>query len=118
MVKPTRVIRPPRRVTLPSGQKTYELDCDNGKSYTSGDLAVLIGLASGASLVQRMARMGWDSSTLLAPPAKRGFSLTGQVAKNAGSAEWASLSGKDRSKNLKNIPGPGTFEQQLSCNYL
>ena len=64
-IKPTRVIRPPRRITLPSGQKTYELDCDDGKSYTSGDLAVLIGLANGASLVQRMARMGWDSLTLL-----------------------------------------------------
>ena len=57
-IKPTRVIRPPRRITLPSGQKTYELDCDDGKSYTSDQLAKLIGLRKGASLVQCMARMG------------------------------------------------------------
>jgi len=115
-IKPSRVIRPPRRITLPSGQKTYELACDDGKSYTSGDLAVLIGLANGASLVQRMARMGWDSPTLLAPPAKRGFSITGESAKNAGSAEWAALSGKDRSANLWKIPAAGTFELTLSCS--
>ena len=83
-IKPTRVIRPPRRVTLPSGQKTYELDCDDGKTYTSNALARIVGLAKGASLVQRMPRMGWDSPTLLAPPAKRGFSLTGEVAKMLG----------------------------------
>ena len=116
-IKPTRVIRPPRRVTLLSGQKTWEFDCDDGKTYTSDSLAKIIGLAR-ASLVQRLSKPGWSSPWLLAPPAKRGFCLTGQVAKNAGSAARAWLSGKDRSKNLKNIPGPGTFEQQLSCNYL
>jgi len=66
--------------------------------------------------VQRMARMGWDSPTLLAPPAKRGFSITGESAKNAGSAEWAALSGKDRSANLWKIPAAGTFELTLSCS--
>ena len=115
-IKPTRVIRPPRRITLPSGQKTYELDCDDGKSYTSDQLAKLIGLGKGASLVQRMARMGWDSPTLLSPPAPRGFTITGEAAKNVGSAEWASLSGKDRSANLWKIPAAGTFELTLSCS--
>ena len=117
-IKPTRVIRPPCRVTLPSGQKTWEFDCDDGKTYTSDSLAKIINLSRGASLVQRLARLGWDSEWLLAAPAKRGCSIAGKAAKNAGSREWAALSGKDRSKNLKNIPGPGTFEQQLSCNYL
>jgi len=115
-IKPTRVIHPPRRVTLPSGQKTWEFDCDDGKTYTSGDLAALIGLARGASLMQRLSMMDWDSEWLLAPPAKRGFSLTGEAAKNAGSAEWAALSGKDRSANLWKIPAAGTFELTLSCS--
>ena len=79
-IKPTRVIRPPRRVTLLSGQKTWEFDCDDGKTYTSDSLAKIIGLAR-ASLVQRLAKLGWSSPWLLAPPAKRGFYLTGQVAK-------------------------------------
>ena len=115
-IKPTRVIRPPRRVTLPSGQKTWEFDCDDGKTYTSDALARIVGLAKGASLVQRLSKMGWSSPWLLAPPAKRGFAITGQAAKNAGSAEWASLSGKDRSANLWKIPPAGAFELTLSCS--
>ena len=87
-------------------------DCDDGKTYTSNALARIVGLAKGASLVQRLAKMDWDSPWLLAPPAKRGFSLTGEAAKNAGSAEWASLSGKDRSANLWKIPRAGTWEMK------
>ena len=111
--RPTRVLRPPRRVTLPSGQKTWEFDCDDGKSYTSDRLAKLIGLSKGASLVQRMARMGWDSDSLLADPAKRGMCLDGQPGNTErGTPEWRALSGKDRSANLWKISPAGSWEMR------
>ena len=108
-----RVINPPRKITLPSGQQSWEFDCDDGKTYGSTELALLIGLSSGHGLLQRLHRIGWQSEYILAPPAKRGYCRDGKAAKNSGSAEWLALSGRDRSYRLRDIPAAGAFENQL-----
>ena len=109
-----RVINPPRKITLPSGQHSWEFDCDDGKTYGSTELALLIGLGSGHSLLQRLHRISWQSEHILAPPAPRGYCRDGRPAKNSGSAEWAALSGKDRSYNLRDIPDHGAWEKNVN----
>ena len=64
-----RVINPPRKITLPSGQHSWEFDCDDGKTYGSTELALLIGLGSGHSLLQRLtASAGTPSGSWLRLP--------------------------------------------------
>ena len=109
-----RVIRPPRKIVLPSGQQSWEFDCDDGKTYGTAELALLVGLASRHSLLQRMARTGWDSDYLLAPPAPRGYCRDGRAAKNSGSEEWLALSGRDRSFRLRDIPDHGAWEKNVN----
>lgn len=113
MTKPSRVIRPPRKIRKPSGQWSWEFDCDDGKTYNSDDLAAFFGL-TGHGLLQRLDRTPWASPNFLTPRAPRGQTLAGVPLNQTGTAEWLALSGKDRSYNLRDIPDHGAWEKNVN----
>ena len=103
IVKPTRIIQKPERVRVTGVQgvgRRMVILCDDGKEYSSNELALIVGFKSVHGFLQRLQKYGWDSPDVLQPPTKTGFKVyRGSPAEEA----YARLGYRARNENLKKL---------------
>jgi len=123
ILKKTRITKQDPRAN--GAQVAWIFLCDDGKEYTTRELAAVVGFKTAHGLDQRIRNFGFDHPDVLAPPARKGFRVTG-IAVNDGrvsryksertdgdAGNFANLSGRVRTENLNKIVQPGTWEATL-----
>ena len=113
---PTRIIKEPWYDTVRHGShcsKTLMFLCDNGITYTSGELLEVTNMTSNM-LHARLNSIGWDSPDMLKEKQRAtGGSRNKPQAVFEQNATWEGLSLKDRSANLSKMTS-GSWERAQS----
>jgi len=127
-MKPTRILK---KTQLPKGDPranspvTWLWHCNDGKNYTTRELAIVLEFKDPHGLYQRIRTLGFDHPDVCVPLAKKGCRLDGTsvnvgrfkepkvdlVGGDAGT--FGSLGNRIRTENLSKIPKPGTWEATL-----
>ena len=111
---PTRIIKEPWYDTVRHGShcsKTLMFLCDNGVTYTSGELLEVTNMTSNM-LHARLNSIGWDSPDMLKEKQRAtGGSRNKPQAVFEQNATWEGLSPKDRSANLSKMTS-GSWERE------
>ena len=103
VVKPTRIIQKPERVRVTGVQgvgRRMVILCDDGKEYSSNELARVVGFKSVHGFLQRLQKYGWDHPEVLQPPTKAGIKVyQGSPEEEA----YARLGNRARNENVKKL---------------
>jgi hypothetical protein len=109
--RPQRIVAEPVVEKAGGRRLVMRLLCDDGRWWRLDELAPLLGIGAKA-LYNRIREKGWDHQHVLADATERGAMLGGgHPGPGGGNDEWARLSTRPRTRNLKLIGPVGSWEQ-------